>query len=371
MTIQFTKKELINITEDLIQNDIEEFRKRNNLKKDGRDWKLQHAKKDLLSSKLILTKIHHRPLDFRYTYYTGKTKGFQAYPRKEVSHNIIGRDNYGLINLRQNYTEEKYVILVTNTMIEKGSLVCGNYFINPLYLYPDTYAQQTLNHETEETADAPQGRISNLNKEIVHQIAENLGLEFVPDHEILKKVQRDKYFSPLDLLDYIYAVLNSPNYRETYKEFLKIDFPRVPYPKDSETFWQLVKLGGEIRQLHLLESSQLDNYITSYPVSGSNEITRKMTKSSIGFELTNEETQTGKVWINDDQYFDNVPLVAWEFYIGGYQPAQKWLKDRKMRTLDFEDIIHYQKMIVALTETDRLMKEIDKIEFLEKEKSPV
>ena len=86
---------------------------------------------------------------------------------------------------------------------------------------------------------------------------------------------------------------------------------------------------------------------------------------NIGFELTNKEAETGKVWINDEQYFDNVPLVAWEFYIGGYQPAQKWLKDRKMRVLGFEDIIHYQKMIVALTETDRLMKEIDEVEFME------
>ena len=75
--------------------------------------------------------------------------------------------------------------------------------------------------------------------------------------------------------------------------------------------------------------------------------------------------KTGKVWINDEQYFDKVPEVAWEFYIGGYQPAQKWLKDRKGRKLSFEDILHYQKIIVALTETDRLMKEIDKMEIIQ------
>jgi len=73
--------------------------------------------------------------------------------------------------------------------------------------------------------------------------------------------------------------------------------------------------------------------------------------------------EDGKVWINDLQYFDNVPLIAWEFYIGGYQPAQKWLKDRKDRELSFEDILHYQKIIVALFETDRLMKAIDEIEI--------
>ena len=83
------------------------------------------------------------------------------------------------------------------------------------------------------------------------------------------------------------------------------------------------------------------------------------------YEITDPEHQRGRVRINDRQYFDNVPQIAWEFYIGGYQPAQKWLKDRRGRTLNFDDILHYQKMIVALTETDRIMKEIDTIDFME------
>ena len=165
----------------------------------------------------------------------------------------------------------------------------------------------------------------------------------------------------MDILDYIYAVLHSPIYREKYKEFLKIDFPRVPYPKDPATFWKLVKLGGELRQIHLLESPQVEEYITTYPVDGDNVITRRMTKKD--WEITNPAKQLGRIWINDTQYFDKIPLVAWEFYIGGYQPAQKWLKDRRGRKLSFEDILHYQKIVVALAETDRLMKEIDKIEI--------
>ena len=168
-------------------------------------------------------------------------------------------------------------------------------------------------------------------------------------------------FAPIDILDYIYAVLHSPTYREKYKEFLKIDFPRVPYPKDKNTFWQLVKLGGELRQIHLLESPKVEQFITSYPIDGDNTITTKISKKD--WQIIDTEKKLGRIWINDKQYFDNIPLVAWEFYIGGYQPAQKWLKDRRGRTLSFEDILHYQKIIVALTETDRIMKEIDKIDF--------
>ena len=175
-----------------------------------------------------------------------------------------------------------------------------------------------------------------------------------------------KTFAPIDILDYIYAVLHSPTYREKYKEFLKIDFPRVPFPRrDVEhgvsTFWQLVKLGGELRQIHLLESPVVDKYITQYPVSGDNVVSMPKYFPIPKNEITG--ALQGNVYINDTQYFANVPLTAWSFYIGGYQPAQKWLKDRKGRTLDYEDILHYQKIIVALTETDRIMKEIDKIEI--------
>ena len=162
-------------------------------------------------------------------------------------------------------------------------------------------------------------------------------------------------------MDYIYAVLHSPDYREKYKEFLKIDFPRVPFPTDAATFWQLVNLGGELRQLHLLDAPAVSRYITTYPNGGDNIVTRKMTTASIGFELTDAENRSGRVWINDEQFFDKVPRVAWEFYIGGYQPAQKWLKDRYNRELSVEDIRHYQKIIVALSETGEIMKKIGRV----------
>ena len=171
------------------------------------------------------------------------------------------------------------------------------------------------------------------------------------DGEVIGEVNS---FAPIDLLDYIYAVLHSPSYRETYKEFLKIDFPRVPYPKDAATFWQLVALGGELRQTHLLEtpssSTRMDIGLQSMPINypiGGNNVVDKL------------KFEAGRVYINETQYFENVPELAWSFYIGGYQPAQKWLKDRKGRALNHEDIAHYQKIIAALTSTHALMQAID------------
>jgi predicted helicase len=174
-------------------------------------------------------------------------------------------------------------------------------------------------------------KIPNINNEILTEIENIVGKT-----------------APEDILDYIYAVLHSPIYREKYKEFLKIDFPRIPYPKDKITFREFVKYGTELRLLHLLESPKVSQFITSYPVEGSDKVEKIVYLKD-------------KVFINKEQYFGNVPEIAWNFYIGGYQPAQKWLKDRKGRTLTNEDIEHYQKIIVSLTETDRIMKEIDGI----------
>ena len=142
----------------------------------------------------------------------------------------------------------------------------------------------------------------------------------------------------------------------------------MPYPSNPEKFWQLVDLGGKLRQIHLLQSPKLAEKLKTlnltYPKAGNNEVTRKMTKNSVGFVPNEANESFGKVWINDDQYFDNVPLVAWEFNVGGYQPAQKWLKDRQGHTLNITDIKHYMNITASLSLTDELMKEIDEIDIV-------
>jgi hypothetical protein len=298
----------------------------------------------------------YRPFDNGYIYYDTKLLGRAR--EKTIYH--LKNGNIGLILVAQpqaanlNFFDCAYI---TNCFTDTNMFRRGGPCVFPLYIYPASTVQQTIGLTTE--------RKPNLSTEIVQQIADKLGLTYTNEKEATEDT-----FAPIDILDYIYAVLHSPTYREKYKEFLKIDFPRIPYPKDQETFWKLVKLGGELRQIHLMESPVLNKLITKFPVTGSNEVEKvRFEPYDYSPTIPNEEGEIeypdylGLVYINEKQYFKDVPTSAWEFYIGGYQPAQKWLKDRKGRTLGFEDILHYQKIIVALTETDRLMKEIDLIEI--------
>ncbi|MCB8765523.1 N-6 DNA methylase [Planktothrix agardhii 1029] len=328
----------INFTDDSIRRKFFGNKKEGKyLAGDSRGWKMVEARKTIQSFNHndIIQKIAYRLFDDRYIYYHSS---MVDWGREKFMYHFINKDNVGIDLCRQLVTDEYSHIFVTNKIVD-DSFVSNKSrergYVFPLYLYPDNPEQQIIIQTAE--------RIPNLNTEIIKQIAEKLGLTFTNEKETTENT-----FAPIDILDYIYAVLHSLTYREKYKEFLKIDFPRVPYPKDQNTFWQLVKLGEEIRQIHLLESPTVEKYITQYPIDGDNIVTKP-------------KYQDGKVYINNTQYFNFVPEIAWNFYIGGYQPAQKWLKDRKDRKLEIEDIFHYQKIIVALTETDRLMKEIDKI----------
>ena len=321
---------------------------------DSRGWKLAEARNKILDNdhKTIIKDIDYRPFDTRKIYYSAD---MVDWGREKYMQHIVDNKNYAFVTARQSTTESWSLAQISKNMID------NRYHFSykgiptefPLYLYPENDGQQTIEKELK--------RKPNLNQEIVNEIATKLDSTFTNEKEQTKGT-----FAPIDILDYIYAVLHSPTYREKYKEFLKIDFPRVPYPKDVKTFWDLVKLGKEVREIHLLESSKVEDYITSYEMAEDAENDHNIITTKIGkkdWEIIDTEKQLGRIWINESKYFDNVPIIAWEFYIGGYQPAQKWLKDRKERELKFEDILHYQKIIVALTETDRIMKEIDKIEI--------
>ncbi len=336
--IDENKSNLENRIKDFFQVSREELFAKYGLK-ENKSWKVEEVKNEAEDfDGGYLNSISYRPFDNRFIYYHDY---FIERSRTETMQHFLKGENLGLVSIRRSRSSQGWREIFFSKNLVAGATLISSLDINyvfPLYLYPKDEEQQTIKESAKKSP--------NLKLAMVKQIAEKLGLTFTEEKETTADT-----FAPIDILDYIYAVLHSPTYREKYKEFLKIDFPRVPYPKDQTLFGNLIKLGRELRQIHLLESPTVENYITQYPIDGDNVVGKPSYKDA-------------KVYINDTQYFDNVPQTAWEFYIGGYQTAQKWLKDRKDHKLEFDDIMHYQKIIVALSETDRLMKEIDKIEIV-------
>lgn len=318
LLVEFTPENLLKKME-IIKN-TDSIAEINNLLqlKEGKYWNTNREKEKILTNKVKEYKEHaylYRPFDNRWIYYQPNLIEIgRGGASKRIMSNMFYK-NLCLISTRQLSTFNFQHVFVTQIISDMCSISLQTKetsYAFPLYIYSEDGSKN-----------------SNLKQESIEKIEKIAGT-----------------VTPEEILDYIYAVLHSPSYREKYKEFLKIDFPRIPYPKDKNSFKELVKLGTELRLLHLMESPKLNKFITTYDIEGSNAVEKV-------------SYQDGKVSINSKQYFGNVTETAWNFYIGGYQPAQKWLKDRKGRTLSNEDIVHYQKIIIALTETDRIMKEID------------
>ena len=198
----------------------------------------------------------------------------------------------------------------------------------PLWLYPENNVSEPSVFEKEQ-------RNPNFSQDFLDDITEKLGYSPTPEA----------------IFYYIYAILHSPTYRDRYAEFLKIDFPRIPLTSNDELFRQLADYGEQLVQLHLMTSPKLDNLITEFVEGGDCTV-------NIGSAKTAYSKGTVKLNKKGDR-FTGIPESVWNFYVGGYQVCHKWLKDRKGRTLSDEDILHYQKIIVALKETSELMTKID------------
>lgn len=329
----------VSFDEDSLHRRIEEFRDLSvsDLKLAERyklAGQLSHRRRTLAresSWKANFTQYLYRPFDFRFYFHHASVVDR---PRNEVMYNMLDASNLGLITTRQ--TRDQWDTLATQYICDHKS--CAAYDTNslfPLYLYP---TNDNLLDSAEE------GRRPNLSPEFTRELSEKLGLEFVPDGT----GDLSSTFGPEDVFHYAYAVFHSPEYRERYAEFLKRDFPRLPLTSDRALFSSLCAKGAELVGLHLMIAPALGNFITRFP-EGGESVVEKVRYSSA------EE----RVYINNGQYFEGVPEEVWEFRVGGYQVMDKWLKDRKGRRLSSGDIRHYQRIVVALSETRRLMREID------------
>lgn len=343
LTIQWSQSKTIEVAKDFAGMSAEKARSKYELGKDVRDWKVGLAQDDLNKSGLndeLVKPVLYRPFDTRYTYYTGNTRGFICMPRREVMRHMLMGKNIGLITCRQQtQTDTEWSLCgVSHTIIESSAISNKTREINSLFpLYT---------HPTEEQKRLGQIREPNLNPEFIETVASYLDLDFITDDY----GDLQNTIGPQDIFHFIYAVLHSPEYRRRYAGFLKSDFARVPLTKNLDLFTALTLLGQRMTSLHLMESSTESG--PSYPVLGNNRVDR------VQYIPPKDETP-GRVYINKDQYFEGITTHTWEFTIGSYRPADKWLKDRKGRTLTFDDVGHYRRIAVTLSETQEIMVQID------------
>ncbi len=352
LTVHHSKAKVWEAVQDFLHKPESEVRRKYSLPADVRDWRYEWALEDLKlnASEDIIHPIAYRPFDNRYIYNSGQSRGFVGWPVEKVMRHYNHGLNIGVCTARSNKNPSMDHFLIADRMSEtkyaESSTQSANF---PLYLYPDDDADQT-------DALAPTERTLNLDPKLYAKICKAAWIDPADQagpNDDFRKPTGDARPSEVKVFDYIYGVLHSPDYRETFAEFLKIDFPRVPYPSSPDVFRHVSEKGEALRRLHLMEPGAIGD--TSYPFKGEVDEGEEPNVVASGYPKRTD----GKVFVNRHQYFEGVPALAWNFHIGGYQPAQKWLKDRKGRALTYDDIGHYQKIVKILLETDRIMREIE------------
>ncbi len=296
-------------------------------------WQYDRAKQELTddSWREQIEPILYRPFDMRTTVFN---RNVAVHRRERVMRHMMAGTNLGLISSRQqSQTGVEWAYCgITRSIIESCAISNKTREINylfPLYTYEKGMCK------------------ANLDQEFAAKIASTVGLEFLPDGagDLVAA------FGPEDVFHYIYAVLHSPEYRRRYADFLKSDFPRIPMSGDRALFAALADLGKRLAALHLMEAEGGD--APAFPLAGSNLVSKIRYAPPAG-------GLPGRAWINREQYFEGIAPETWTFAVGGYRPAEKWLKDRKGRALSFDDIARYRRICAALAETPRIMARIDR-----------
>ncbi len=339
------------------RSDIDDIKRRYALQ--DNDWSVEQAHASLKRDKLWPTKIHeclYRPFDQRWVVYSND---ILARTRGPIMACMIDKRNHRLLNRLNNHLPPSNLAMVVG---RQGQVIdtswnlvfCSRLMTDRNLFYRGGHRHMPLYMAEERpTAAILESAICNMSTSFLSMVGKHYGLQLIEAFGDLKNT-----FGPEDIFNYIYAIFHSPTYRKRYAEFLKIDFPRVPITSDVEMFRKLVSLGGDLVKLHLVEFELSDLPPSVPPQSGGKVIYPE--KGDHKVERVSYVDVKQRVMINKIQYFEGVPPDVWEFHIGGYQVAEKWLKDRKGRVLTAEDREHYRKIIAALAGTIHLMQEIDK-----------
>jgi len=317
---------------------------------DNRDWQLSQSRENLYKKKdwqSDIIQCLYRSFDIRYCYFNNIA---MDYPRKELLDNVKGKENICIGIGRQGIAVNDplwSLVSISKFPIDANIFRRGGINVFPLYLYNKDEAGGLFSNSSDKTSEI--NRFPNFKKRFLSGFSNKLKLKYTVNN---KGDFRNTYGS-VDIINYIYPLLHSTTFRLRYDEFLKFDFPRVPLTSNKELFRELCKLGEKLVGLHLMDTFGPDT--TSYPIDGDHLVEK------VRYTEPGQGSDKGRVWINKTQYFEGITPEVWQFMIGGYQVCDKWLKDRKGRNLTHDDIVHYQHVVSALSETMKIMAEIDSV----------
>jgi predicted helicase len=350
LTIRLEKSDILNRIRTFVRMDTDLARQTYELGPDSRDWKVKLAQSDIKNSGSNpdnIQPILYRPFDIRFTYYTGISRGFHCMPRPEIMQHML-KDNLALNVVRQVKSSGWQHALMANGIVEScyiSNRTSEISYVFPLYLYPPSlekkkyFGLQSMMVFEPEVEYGSGGKKPNVAPKVFEKLKKAFGTKPTPEQ----------------ILYYCYAVLYSNAYREKYAEFLKIDFPRIPFTGDKNLFLQMAGLGKELSELHLLKSKTLNNPIIKYRGSGEDTIEKPV-----------YDEQRQSVFINPTKYFEGVSQEVWEYHIGGYQVMLKYLKDRRGRQMN--DPATYCRIATAISTTIEIQEKLDPL-FSEIEKS--
>lgn len=404
LTIQFTENEMKETVNEFVKLPVEEARQKFELGNDARDWSVQMAQEDLKKSGLKpenFKKIHYRPFDIRYTYYTGNSRGFHCMPRRTIM-NHFRENNYALVTSRI-VKDNSFAHVFVSNLLTNGALLATNTAsssnVYPLYRFVEKGLLLSNSEKTERKFSDIEKEFLLLQKEFkelltdkeknknrLYDLAQEEYNALIEEKETLYEVRKKEYnqaksemiqsqydkienishsfrkfidnkyqklYSPEQILSYLYAVLHSPTYREKYIDFLKIDFPRVPFCDNSEDFEKIATLGAELIKAHLME--EIPEYDIAETYDG------EVGKNKIEKVEFQEVENIGRIYINKTNYFEAIPKEIFEFQIGGYRPIDKYLKERKGRDLQIQEIGQVKNIAKIIAFTIDKMEEIDNI----------
>ena len=344
VTIQFNRNETLDAIRKMLSMDVEAFRTLSGSGSDSSRWKLQNAINDIKRHRESLTIIplSYRPYDNRSAAYTNCNGGIFLHPLYKKLGVLLHPANFALCATRFVKAFDVYHhCFIAKSVLEKGFVsnrTSESTYAFPLYKLPAgcSYTPAELAAGKTSAGD-PIALELNMRPDVLAKISEAVG----------------EPVSGEELFDYVYGVLHDTEYRVKYFEFLKIDYPRIPYPQNLAEYRLFAERGARLRRLHLMDESLELPQVATFEVAGNNEVTAvRYEETPLGErDVLDANAPEGRVWINDTQYFAHVPRRVWDHYVGAYQPARLWLQKRVGRRLDFDDVRWYLRMVATIAES--------------------